>query len=66
METSKTKSPSLIEALSRPNGARFYRCALQVNPFAYYGRHVILQPFIRHSEGNFSLLPKLLLKLGWR
>jgi len=25
--------------MKQPNGARFYRCALQVNPFAYHGRH---------------------------
>lgn len=26
-------------ALSLPNGARFYRCALQVNPFAYLKKY---------------------------
>ncbi len=35
----KTRSGALIEALKQPNGARFYRCALQVNPFAYHRRH---------------------------
>jgi predicted ATPase len=39
-----TKPPSvpsarLQAALELPNGARFYRCALQVNPFAYLKRH---------------------------
>ena len=35
----KTQSASLNEALQLPSGARFYRCALQVNPFAYLGRY---------------------------
>ena len=39
MESNKTQSQALNEALKQPNGARFYRCALQVNPFAYHGRH---------------------------
>ena len=39
MEINKTQSQQLTEALTLPNGARFYRCALQVNPFSYHGRH---------------------------
>ena len=35
MEPAITSSDRLKKALSLPNGARFYRCALQVNPFAY-------------------------------
>jgi hypothetical protein len=31
----KTNPSPLDEALSRSNGARFYRCALQVNPYKY-------------------------------
>ena len=34
-----TLSAPLQTALKLPNGARFYRCALQVNPFAYLSRH---------------------------
>lgn len=37
--TTITPSASLKKALKLPNGARFYRCALQVNPFAYLSRH---------------------------
>ncbi len=33
------QSDRMKAALALPNGARFYRCALQVNPFAYLGRH---------------------------
>jgi DNA repair ATPase RecN len=29
----------ISDALALPNGARFYRCALQVNPFDYVQRH---------------------------
>lgn len=32
-------SERLAAALTLPSGARFYRCALQVNPFAYLTRH---------------------------
>jgi predicted ATPase len=35
----QTSSPTLTSALQLPSGARFYKCALQVNPFAYLGRH---------------------------
>jgi DNA repair ATPase RecN len=34
-EAGKTLSARLRAALKLPNGARFYKCALQVNPFAY-------------------------------
>ena len=33
------KTLPLDQALKKPSGARFYRCALQVNPYAYQGRH---------------------------
>ncbi len=40
--------PGRIEAaLERPNGARFHRCALQVNPFAYVYR--------RYKKAAFTL-----------
>ena len=32
-------SERLKAASALPDGARFYRCALQVNPFGYLGRH---------------------------
>ena len=32
-------SSALQQALRLPNGARFYKCALQVNPFSYVVRH---------------------------
>ena len=29
----------ILQALDRPGGPRFYRCALQVDPFDYFTRH---------------------------
>ena len=34
-----TKADPVSEALKLPSGARFYKCALQVNPFDYLVRH---------------------------
>ncbi len=31
--------PGIKAALERPGGSRFYKCAFQVNPFEYGGRH---------------------------
>ncbi len=39
MDSPLTLSRPLREAMELPNGARFYRCALQVNPFGYVQRH---------------------------
>lgn len=56
METNKTKSISLAEALALPNGARFYRCALQVNPFAYHGRHCKQSVFQTEADYNAAII----------
>ena len=42
----------LLAALKLPSGARFYRCALQVNPFAYLARHN--KPTNFHSEDDYN------------
>ena len=39
MTQGATISERLTAALRLPNGARFYQCALQVNPFAYLSRY---------------------------
>ncbi len=39
MTQGATISERLTAALRLPNGARFYRCALQMNPFAYLSRY---------------------------
>nr|WP_093192709.1 phosphoesterase [Thiocapsa sp. KS1] len=56
MDTNKTHSQPLTNALSLPNGARFYRCALQVNPFAYHGRHGKQLAFQTEGDYNAAIL----------
>jgi DNA repair ATPase RecN len=43
-------------ALDLPNGARFYRCALQVNPFAYLERHSKATTFTSEDEYNKAVV----------
>ncbi len=38
-DASSTLPKAILHTLSQPSGARFYRCALQVNPFEYMERH---------------------------
>lgn len=45
----------ITEALKRPNGARFYRCALQVNPFDYLVRHKKNTGFASEAEYNEAM-----------
>jgi hypothetical protein len=51
-----TLSERLNAALKLPNGARFYRCALQVNPFAYLIRHCIQTSFRAEAEYNEAIV----------
>jgi ABC-type lipoprotein export system ATPase subunit len=51
-----TLSERLDEALKLPNGARFYRCALQVNPFAYLNRHSKQTAFRTEAEYNAAII----------
>ena len=39
-----------------PNGARFYRCALQVNPFEYLGRHKKKTTFTNEADYNAAIV----------
>lgn len=56
MENELTRSHALSEALRQPNGARFYRCALQVNPFAYHGRHAKRSAFENEADYNAAII----------
>ncbi|MCL2875268.1 MAG: AAA family ATPase [Betaproteobacteria bacterium] len=56
METNQTSSQVLNAALKQPNGARFYRCALQVNPFAYHVRHGKQITFQTETEYNNAII----------
>ena len=46
----------LLAALKLPNGARFYRCALQVNPFAYLVRHSKPTDFTSEDDYNAKIV----------
>ena len=49
-------SDPMRAALSFPDGARFYRCALQVNPFAYLKTHRKATPFTSEDEYNTAII----------
>ncbi|AGK57022.1 SMC domain-containing protein [Hyphomicrobium denitrificans 1NES1] len=46
----------LANAVRRPAGARFYKCALQVNPFAYGTRHSKANSHKTEGEYNAAML----------
>src|SRR3972149_7079487 len=43
-------------ALNKPSGARFYRCALQINPFQYLKRHGIKTPYKNEDSYNTAII----------
>ena len=49
-------SDRMEAALKLPNGARFYRCALQVNPFAYLETHKKATPFTSEDDYNTAII----------
>lgn len=51
-----TRSDRLRNALTLPNGARFYRCALQVNPYAYLSRHSKQTAYSTEAEYNTAMV----------
>ena len=51
-----TLSAPLTAALELPNGARFYRCALQVNPFAYLARNKKQTKFKTEDQYNSAII----------
>jgi len=58
-----TVSTQLRDAAKLPNGARFYRCALQVNPFAYLARHAKATTFQTEAAYNAAII-ETCLELG--
>ena len=52
----ETKSERLNTALKLPNGARFYRCAFQVNPFSYLKRHKKQTKFSTEQDYNAAII----------
>lgn len=52
----RARSDRMQAALTLPNGARFFRCALQVNPFAYLKRHSKPTAFTSEDEYNKAVV----------
>ena len=52
----RTSSERLNTAIKLPNGARFFRCALQVNPFAYLSRHSKPTAFRTEADYNAAII----------
>lgn len=52
--------PGIREAVHRQAGARFFRCALQVNPYAYLKRHSKSTPFKTEQEYNAAIVAQCL------
>lgn len=51
--------PEIASALERPSGARFFQCALQVNPFEYVRRHRTATKYRDEATYNKSLVDAL-------
>ena len=51
-----SKTKSMVNAQELPCGARFYRCALQVNPFEYIVRHNKKTVFSNESDYNAAIV----------
>jgi energy-coupling factor transporter ATP-binding protein EcfA2 len=56
IKASSTPSKRLQEALKLPSGARFFKCALQVNPWAYLVRHKKSTRFATEAEYNAAMV----------
>lgn len=54
--TGLTVSDRLNAALKLPSGARFYRCALQVNPFEYLSSHKKKTSFKTEADYNTAIV----------
>ncbi len=52
----RTLSDRMQAALNLPRGSRFFRCALQVNPFAYLERHSTPTQFKSEEEYNDAIV----------
>jgi hypothetical protein len=49
-------SKPIKAARELPSGARFYRCALQVNPFSYLKRHNKVSPYVDEASYNQAIM----------
>ncbi len=51
-----TDQDAITNAQNLPSGARFHRCALQVNPFDYFMRHNKTTAFSNESDYNSAMV----------
>lgn len=51
-----TSSGGLEDALKLPSGSRFFKCALQVNPYAYLMRHKSRTEFKNEADYNEAIV----------
>lgn len=51
-----TKPDAINDARKLPSGARFYRCALQVNPYEYLVRHGKMTAFSNEADYNTAIV----------
>jgi PHP family Zn ribbon phosphoesterase len=51
-----TQADPIRNALRLPNGARFFRCALQINPFDYLKRHKKPTPYKDEASYNAAIV----------
>ncbi len=54
--SARSLSEPMQAALKLPDGARFYRCALQVNPYAYLSTHGKQTPFQSEADYNEAMV----------
>src|SRR5262245_20579497 len=52
----KAAPAGIAKAVRRPAGARYYKCALQVNPFAYTRRHAKQGIYKTEAEYNAAIV----------
>jgi hypothetical protein len=57
--TASTLPEPVAAALRKPSGARFYKCALQVNPYEYVKRHPKGESFADEDAYNAAVLDTL-------
>lgn len=51
-----SNTDAIVDALKLPSGARFFRCALQVNPFEYIVRHNKVTAFSNEADYNAAIV----------
>lgn len=61
MNSRLTQSNILLDALIQPDGAKFYRCALQVNPYQYLIKNSKQTPYESEEDYNSAIIEACIL-----